>query len=236
MLAILYITSLVASFLVPIFKNREEEKNLLTSAMIAILSGILYGIPSFNEIVQNIFTPNWKTIFGLLSLVFWNFAFLSNDGANWLNYMIAAFLGSTVIYFLCSNIYFSDYLVHCNENHDYTKRVSIITTIDGTESGESIYGEGFTIGLIVKQNPITRIYQYYYRAEDGRIKPKEIYESRVEITYIDADADPYVEIYYSMDCAGYRNNSKTHVFRNSAGIYHFYIPEGSIANISSESN
>ena len=160
-----------------------------------------------HEISKNIYDPNFVTILGLLLLIFWDFAFLSNDGANILNYIVAAFLGSGIICFLLSNLYFSDYLVFCNENHDYTECVSIITTIDGTDSGASIYGDGFTIGFIVNENPASHIYQYYYETEDGDIRSKKVHENYVEVTYISTNSEPYVEIYYSIDCSGYRNES-----------------------------
>lgn len=231
MLVILYITSVVSSFIAPIFDDREEVKNALTSATIAIITGILYSIITIHEIAENIFDPYFWTLFGLLSLVFLDFTFLTDDSENWLNYIVVAFLGSAVLCFLCSNIHFSNYTLTCNENHDYSERISIATTVDGTENGENIYGDGFTVGLIVKEHLTTRIYEYNYQDENGEIKTRNIFENRTQITYIEADEEPYIEIFYHVDCSGYRKKSKTHVFRSTQRTYHLYIPKGSITDI-----
>jgi len=232
MLAILYITSVASSFFAPIFDEREEDKNALTSASIAIITGFLYSLFMIHKIATNIFDPYFGTIMGLLSLVFLDFGFLSDDYENFLNYIVAALLGSAVLCFLCSNIHFSDYTIMCNENHDYSERISIVTTVDGTETGESIYGDGITIGIMRKEGYATRIYQYNYLNENGEIRTNDIFESRTQVTYIEADEEPYIEILYHVDCLGYRRKSKTHVFRRIYKTYQLYIPENSIASIS----
>ena len=231
MLAILYITSLLFSLLTIIFNEKGEYKDSRTTFTIAISSEIIYSIIAINDFRNNMFDPNFGIVFGFLSLVFGNFAILSDNLENWLNYVVCAFLGSAIICFVFSNIYFTDYYVYCNENHDYSKCIPIITTIDGSKDGESIYGKGFTISLIIKQNPNIRIYEYYYQNEDGEIVKDNFYESRVKFTYIPSNEESYVEIYYDIDCIGYRRKSKTHTFSTITRTCHFYIPENSIANL-----
>ena len=194
MLAILYVTSVASSFFAPIFDERDEEKNALTSASIAIVTGFLYALFMIHKISANIFEPYFGAVFGLLSLVFLDFGFLSDDNENCINYLMSAILGSAVLCFLCSNIHFTDYTMICHENHDYSERVTIVTTVDGTESGESIYGDGRTVGIMRKPGYSSLIYQYKYMNKNGEISTKNIFKSRTQITYIEADEEPYVEI------------------------------------------
>lgn len=228
MLTILYITSVLASFYAPILEDRDDHKKSFEAFAIAITCGILYSIPTIGKICKNIFEPNFWTLFGLFSLVFLNFAFLSNDRANCLCYITAAFLASAVLCFILSNICFSNYLISCNEEHKYTERVLLVTTVDGSEYGESIYGDGFVIEKYTNGNPNVIFYQYYFRAEDGSINSKNIHANHAEITYIDADETPYVEITYKDICKGYWKDSKTHVFSGRSTTYHLYIPKDSI--------
>lgn len=232
MLAILYVTSLASSFFAPIFDERDEDKNALTSASIAIVTGFLYSLFMIHKIAANIFEPYFGAVFGLLSLVFLDFGFLSDDNENCLNYLMSAILGSAVLCFLCSNIHFSNYTIICNENHDYTERVAIVTTVDGTENGESIYGDGLTVGIMRKPGYSPRIYQYNYQNKNGEIVTKNIFENRTQVICIEDDEKPYVEILYHVDCLGYRRKSKTHVFRHIHKTYQLYIPKNSIAIIS----
>jgi len=235
MLAILYIISTVASFLTPIFEDHEEYHKSTISFAIAIISAFIFSIPIIKEITSDLYNPYFGSVFALLSLVFWNYAFLTNNGSYCLSYICAAFLGSLVICFLLSNIYFSNNLVYCNENHDYSEQVFIVTTYNGLDSGEPIFGDEFTVGTYIKPNTNVRIYKYFYQNENGQIVSKKIYSSKTQITYIDANAEPYIEINCSIDCAGYREKSKIHTFNSYTYQYHLYIPENSIANIPPES-
>lgn len=226
MLVILYITSAVAGVLVSIFEYRREFKYQLISVAIAVLTGIVFSVSMLRRI--NIYNPNFGSVFGVLSLIAWHCAFLSNDVMNLVSYEFAFFIASSLFCFFCSSINYSDYLTSCSEKHISTEIVQIVTTVDGTELGESIYGDGFVIGLIAKENPNVRLYQYYFQSEDGNIKPEEIYVDRTKITYIDETISPYIEITYEANCMGYQNESKTHVFRGSYKTYHLYIHENSI--------
>lgn len=231
MLAILYIISIIFSLLTIFFDKKGEFKDCRTCFYIAISMEIVYSLIAIRLFKNNMFNPNLGIVFGFLSLMFSNFAILSDDITNWLNYITCAFLGSVIICFLFSNYYFTNYYVYCNENHNYSECVPIVTTVDGSVDGKSIYGDGFTIGLIIKQNPMCRIYEYHYKRDDGEIVSGKFYESRVTFTYIDPSEAPYVEIYYNIDCAGYRKNTKMHTFSRIYKTCHFYIPENSIANL-----
>ena len=173
-------------------------------------------------------TPNVWTGFVLLSFIFLLYAFLSGDIANLLSYELAAFITSALFCFFCSTYNFSDYTIICTENHTHTEIVPIITTVDGTKFGESIYGEGFVIGCYFNEKTNLRVYQYYFKDENENIESKEISQKRVQITYIEENEVPYVEITYTANCSGYKVQSQHHMIRTTYITYHFYIPSGSV--------
>ena len=173
-------------------------------------------------------TPNIWTVFGLLSFIFLLYAFLSGDLANLLSYELAALITSALFCFFCSTYNFSDYTVICNENHTHTEIVPIVTTVDGTKFGESIYGDGFVIGCYFNEKSNLRVYQYYFKDEIGNIESNEISQKRTQITYLEENKTPYVEITYTAKCNGYRVQSQQHMIRNTYITYHFYIPKGSV--------
>ena len=104
----------------------------------------------------------------------------------------------------------------------------IVTTVDGTKLGESIYGEGFVIGYYFNEKSNLGVYQYYFKDDIGNIELNEISQKRVQITYIEDSETPYVEITYTANCSGYRVQSEQHMIRNTYITYHFYIPKGSV--------
>jgi len=230
MLAILYIISILASLRTPIHDRRGEFKKSLQSLAIAVISATLYIIPVIYKMCKDSSLNFWP-IFGLFSLIFLDIALLTDDRTHLLSLTVTAFLASTVICFLHSAINFSDYLISCNENHVHTEIVPIITTVDGTDLGKSIYGDGFVIGLIYKFTPNMTIYQYNFQDEEGNIVTEEIPAGRTEITFIEDDVSPYIEITATSHCMGYRIESKRHVFYGIRNTYHLFIPEGSIVNI-----
>jgi len=228
MLEILYITSAAASFYTTLLKDIGEDKKSFLSSIIAIVSGIMYIIPMANKIYNDIFAPDFWNILGLLSLLFWDISFLSDNSANCFSYMISAFLASSVLYFLCSNFYFSDYLINCDKNHNYTERVEIISTVDGSKFGKSIYGDGFVVGSFDSELHRTTFYQYYFQTEEGNIEYNNISAKYTTINYIDVGLKPFVEITYNINCSGFRNKSKTHVFSKISQTYNLNIPKNSI--------
>ena len=228
MLVILYIISAVASYCIPTFEYDTDYKNSWRSTAVAIISGILYIIPMIYKIYQNLFTPQFEAIFGLLSLIFWDYAFLSGDEENWFSYIASAFIASIVLCFLFSNFYFSDYLTKCNENHNYTECVELVTTVDGLEDGESIFGDGFVVGKFKSSNSKADFYKYYFQSENGNVKTQSIRVDHTNVVYVDDDVSPYVEISYEIECKGCRNKSKTHLLNIYSRNYTLYIPENSI--------
>lgn len=234
MLAILYLTGIVTSIMVPIFKYREEYKNALISASISIFCGIMYAIPLIYKAFTNPFEPDFWIIFGFLSLVFWIYAFLSNNISYCLISIFTAFLISSLFCIFFQNPDFLSYSVPCNTNHNYVETIPIVSTYDGSEFGENIFGDGFVVGVFRKAPVKGRIFKYYYLTKDGTIESNKIFENRVEITYIGSDEKPYIEIYYSIKCSGYRPRTNTHKFMSTYKTYHLYIPENSITSIPPE--
>ena len=233
MLVMLYITSVVSCIFAIIYEKCEKYKNCRTAFAISIISGVLYVVPTTIAVFTNLFNPNFKTVFGLTSLIFWHIGIWSDDIEHCVDYIFSALIGSAILCFIFSNIYYTDYLQPCNENHDYTERIYLVTTVDGTESGESIFGEGFTVGLIYKDAPNTHLYKYYYQTEDGDIVSAQIYGRRTQIIYIEPGEEPYLEVSHSVRCSGYRRKTETHVYRDTHSTYTLYIPRNSVASISS---
>lgn len=220
-----------ASFFTILHDYRAEYKKSIQSLAIAVISAILYIVPVIYKISKDPSNLYFWSMFGLLSLVFLDVALLTDNHSYLLGFAVAAFLASAVLCFLSSAIYFSNYLTSCNEKHISTEIVPIITTVNGEEFGESIYGDGFVVGIIYRFTPRRTIYQYHFQNADGNIESKEIPAGRTEISYIDDVVAPYLEITYTTNCMGYRNESKTHVFRGIRKTYHLYIPERGIVNI-----
>lgn len=234
MLTSLYFIGIVTSIMVPIFKYREEYKNALISASISIFCGILYAIPAVYNILANPNEPDFWTIFKFLALEFWIFALLSNNGSSFLIYIFTAFLMSGLLCIFCPKQNAFSYSVPCNQNHDYIETQIIVSTYDGSKNGESIFGDSYVIGVFRNPPVKGRIFKYFYLAEDGSIKSNKIVENRTEITYIRSNAQPYVEIHYSIKCSGYKPYTETHSIRSTYKTYHLYIPENSIISIPPE--
>ena len=228
MLEILYVASAVASFYTMLFKHIGQAKKCFLASIIAIVSGILYSIPMVIEICNNVFAPNFWNIFGLLSLLFWDISFLTNNSSNCISYMLSAFFASIVLYFLGSNFIFPDYLINCAKNHNYTEQIAIISTVDGSKFGQSIYGNGFVVGSFDSKLHRTTFYQYYFQTEDGNIDCNNISAKYTTINYVDDGVEPFVEITYDVKCSGFRNKSGTHVFSKISPTYNLNIPKNSI--------
>lgn len=234
MSTLLYFTGIATSIIVLIFKYREEYKNALISASISIFCGIMYAIPAIYSFFANPFEPNFWSIFKFLSLEFWIFALLSNNGRSCIIYIFTAFLISGLLYVFYPKQNAFSYSVPCNQNHDYIETQIIVSTYDGSKHGESIFGDGFVIGVFRKPPVKGRIFKYFYLADDGSIKSDKILDYRTEITYISPNAQPYIEVNYSIKCSGYKPYTQTHKFRTTYKTYHLYIPENSIISIPPE--
>ena len=231
MLTILYIISVVSCFMASIYDKNEEHKKYRKSFIISMISGLLYAIPIVCKTFTNLFNPNFSYIFGLSSLLIWHIVIITESYENLIPYMFSVFLGSSILSFVLSNFYYSSYLQFCEENHDYTERINIVTTVDGTEFGESIFGEGYTVARIYQSNPNVYVYKYYYMDDDGNIKHRSVYNRRTEVTFIDEDDEPCIEISYFIKCRGYKKDSGEHFFKDTHSTYHLYLPKGSVVDI-----
>lgn len=230
MLVVMYIISAAASILSAVFEQREDFKKRSLCTIIAIGSSFAFYVPVIREILSNSVLDFWL-IFAVLSLAAWHFAFLRNDIENIINYEVASFLFTVVFYIFCYVFFFSDNIVSCTTDHITTEIIPIITTVDGTESGKSIYGDGFLIGLINDPFSKDHMYQYYYRTENGLIASQNVDYKDATIVYIDNTVSPYVEVTTVQNCFGYTRISKKHKITGSSQTYILYIQEGSIKQI-----
>ena len=232
MLVALYIISAVAGIMSAVFEHQRKLKQQLIFAIIAIISCIAFCAPIVNDIFINS-VLNFKLIWAALSLLALQFALLRNDIENIVNYQIAMCLMAIALNSFCYIFFvsYADHIVSCTTEHVTTEIVPIVTTIDGTASGRSIYGEGFVICSINDMFSNDHTYQYYYRTAEGNILSKDVDYKDAQIEYIDNSVSPYVEIISTQNCFGYTRLSKKHKITSSSDFYILYIPEGSIKQV-----
>ena len=152
MLVVFYIISAAAGVMASTFFEKRNLKQWLIATIIAILFGIAFCVPMTKKIIMDLSHPNFWSIFSVLSLIAWQSAFIFNNKRNLFDYEFSFLLLSSFICIFCSSIFYSDYLVGCNTEHVTTEIVSIVTTIDGTKSGESILEDGFVVERIFDIN------------------------------------------------------------------------------------
>jgi len=230
MLVVLYVISALSGVVSLIFDNQEKFKEKFICTFIAIVTSLAFCILMIRNIINSSAMEFWS-LFSVFSIIAWQFAFLRNDAENVINYLFCFFLMCIVFSIFEYSFTYSNYVVSCSENHVSTEIVQIVTTIDGTEKGKNIYGDGFVVGLVNDPAANKSIYQYYYRSENGTIIAKEIDVKSTTIVYVENTVSPYVEITSTAECFGYTAETKRHIFIGTRESYILYIPKGSIQNV-----
>ena len=221
---VLFIISTVVGLLASIFFKTRRFTSHFICSLIAVLTTVAFCSRMIAKLTSNEIDVNFWSVFAILSLIAWQFAFLFDNGKNIINYEFSFVLLAWTISIFYSSIFNPNCLKICKEDHTTTEVVYIITTID--DSCESAYGDGFIINKVY--NSKYNSYQYYYKLEDGKTEKGSIPANSTIIKNIDVGESPYLEIIITRDCSGYNSETKSHALGFSKKSYILHIPENSI--------
>lgn len=232
MLVVLYVISAVSGVFSSICIEKEKFKHWIVTTLIAILTGVAFCWCMFDKLSNGVIELNFGSVFSILSLIAWQLAFLFGNYDNIFNYEFAFALFACTICLLYLCIIQPYTRVNCTTLHITKEVISLMTTIDDSETGESVYGDGFIVCQSFRNlaNPNSSSYLYYYQLEDGTPKEGKIPVISTEIEYIGADESPYLEITIIRECSGYYPITDTHSLGFVEKTYKLYIPENSILN------